>query len=306
MSKASTNDYFSILTVASDISIWDEALGTKPKFWIEQDNERWLFKYARENTGEDWSEKLAFEIANAIGIQAAHVELAVCAGQPGTLSRSFIDKKKNQGLIHGNEILAGQVFGYDPDKRFGQSDHTLDNIQTAIGKLFDSSQEQVILQCLASYLVLDGLIGNTDRHHENWGLLHHPEVHDGRVTGRVLLVAPTFDHASSLGRELRDDRIEQMLRDPQGVVNYVHKGKGAIYRSSTGKRGENPLELAKLGYQRYPHLFHAALQRLRAVPLAELLALVDRIPLARMSPLANRFVKALLTYTYGQLCNLAT
>jgi hypothetical protein len=60
MNESAANTYFSVLSVDPDQSIWDEALGTKRKFWVERDGERWLFKYARENTGEDWSEKLAF------------------------------------------------------------------------------------------------------------------------------------------------------------------------------------------------------------------------------------------------------
>ena len=31
-----------------------EQLGSKPKFWFYRGRERWLFKEARENTGEDW------------------------------------------------------------------------------------------------------------------------------------------------------------------------------------------------------------------------------------------------------------
>lgn len=299
-------DQFPTLVVDPDQSIWDEALGTKRKFWIKHDGQRWLFKFARENTGEDWSEKLAYEIAAKIGVSAAHVELASCANQPGTLSRSFIDAEKRQNLIHGNEILAGQVLGYDPTKKFGQSNHTLDNIQQAIGKLFGDDQKQNILQCLASYLVLDALIGNTDRHHENWGLLSEPVLAEEKIVGLTLTAAPTFDHASSLGRELLDGRITQILQEKQGVERYVNKGKGAIYRSVAGSRGENPLDLVRLGQQRLPHLFNDALQRLKAIPLADLLALVDKVPPNRMSRLANQFVKMFLTHTYGQLCNLAT
>lgn len=43
------------------------------------------------------------------------------------------------------------------------------------------------------------MIGNVDRHHENWGILRKRV--DGEWYGRL---APTFDHASSLGRELVD------------------------------------------------------------------------------------------------------
>ena len=59
---------------------------------------------------------------------------------------------------------------------------------------------------IADYMVLDALIGNTDRHHENWGILRTRV--DGQWEDKV---APSFDHASLLGRELQDVRREKLL-----------------------------------------------------------------------------------------------
>jgi len=71
-----------------------------------------------------------------------------------------------QQLMHGNEVMAGMLFGYDADLR-RQADHTVDNIIQAVTRMFPKPREHVaVLRQLASYLVLDALIGNTDRHHE--------------------------------------------------------------------------------------------------------------------------------------------
>ncbi|MBX7246194.1 MAG: hypothetical protein K1X53_11910, partial [Candidatus Sumerlaeaceae bacterium] len=105
----------------------DETLGNKVKYWFRRGDERWLYKEGRENTGEDWSEKLGSEIASLLDIPAARVELAEYAGKRGCASLSFVNPKEGALLIHGNEVLAGQVLGYDKDKVFHQSDHTLDN-----------------------------------------------------------------------------------------------------------------------------------------------------------------------------------
>jgi hypothetical protein len=50
-----------------------EQLGSRPKFWyrVAGDNQPWLFKYTREHTGEDWSEKIASEVAKLLGVPAA-------------------------------------------------------------------------------------------------------------------------------------------------------------------------------------------------------------------------------------------
>lgn len=297
---------YPILTVDPDVPLDDEALGSKPKFWFRHDDRLWLFKEARENTGEDWAEKIAAEIAALLVIPAAKVELADYQRRRGCASLSFVDPHRGQELIHGNEILAGQVLGYDREKRFRQSDHTLANIYKAIGKLFTKEEDrQHALTVLASYMILDALVGNTDRHHENWGLLLHSESHGSELFGYALSVAPSFDHASSLGRELRDERRGRYLKENR-VADYVRKGRGGIFIKPTDKRGANPLQLVEINgrSRKYRLYFAPALERLRATSLAVIHDVVDRVPPERMSDSARAFSKAMLSYTYGALCKL--
>lgn len=300
-------ELFPVFQVNAEDALHDEELGTKPKFWIEMDGHQWLFKEARANTGEDWSEKLAFEFAMLMGIPAAYVELAEFDGKRGTISRSFLNRDKGESLIHGNEILAGLVLGYDPQKRFGQTDHTLENIQKAVAILFkeDWAKVEQTLECMASYLLLDALIINTDRHHENWGVLSCPVVNsEGRIIGRELSMAPTFDHASSLGRDLLDANIERKFSDHEAVARYVQKGKGAIYLNANSRKGENPLELLNASFHRRPELFRNSLARLQKQPVEAFHQLIEQIPQQRMSRLSCQFVKSFVAYTYAQLCRL--
>ena len=43
-------------------------MGSKPKVWFQLNGENWLFKEAREATGEDWAEKVVAEVAREIAI----------------------------------------------------------------------------------------------------------------------------------------------------------------------------------------------------------------------------------------------
>ena len=84
------------------------------------------------------------------------------------------------------------------------------------------------------YLLFDALIGNTDRHHENWGIIVVPE--DGQFT---FWLAPSFDHASSLGRDLTDSRRRERLttRDTRGNVEaYAERGRSAFYSQDQSGR----------------------------------------------------------------------
>ena len=282
----------------------DETMGNKVKYWFRHGDERWLYKEGRENTGEDWSEKLGSEIASLLDIPAARVELAEYAGKRGCASLSFVNPKEGALLIHGNEVLAGQVLGYDKDKVFHQSDHTLDNIRAAISKMFpDPDVHHGVLTELCSYLVLDALIGNTDRHHQNWGLLMVLTLAEGHLMADTLQVAPSYDHASSLGRELRDEKRASLLAS-NAVASYVRKGRGAVFFKPSDNHGANPLRLVEYGALKFSEYFSPGLERLRLTTLNDLNQTVDRVPGDRMSPVTREFTKAFLAYTYGCLCNL--
>lgn len=300
MTKLLPPEPYSVIEVQPEEVLDDESLGTKPKFWFLRDGQRWLFKEARENTGEDWAEKLAAEIAALLHIPAATVELATSQGKAGCASLSFLDHEKTTAhLIHGNEILAGQVFGYDKHKRQRQSDHTLENIEYAICRLFPITEHhKAVLTQLAGYLVFDALIGNVDRHHENWGLLSRFSDQAWEIS-----VAPSFDHASSLGRELQDERREAILAN-QGIERYVRKGNGGVYLGSEDTHGANPLRLVEFGARRFPDYFAPTLHRIKQNSVQELHNLIDRIPFDRMSSAARQFTKAFLTYTHSSLCAL--
>jgi hypothetical protein len=294
---------YAIFPVRPEDVIDDEALGSKTKFWFRRDGRRWLFKEARDTTGEDWAEKVAAEVAHLVGIPAATVELAEFEGRRGCASLSFVDREAGEGLIHGNEILAGMVFGYDRTKTFHQSDHTLDNIQAAIRKLFpDKGTHDSILTTLAGYMVLDGLIGNTDRHHENWALLLR-QVKSDKGVSMILGVAPSFDHASSLGRELQDAKRLNLVRSG-AVGRYVRNGRGAIYLATTDRNGANPLRLAEISARREHAYFAPSLGLLEQVKPTDFREIVNRVPVVRMSEASKDFVIAFLSYTYQALAKL--
>ena len=162
-----------------------------------------------------------------------------------------------------------------------------------------------MIKQLASYMVLDGLIGNVDRHHENWGLLASIENND-TISEISISVAPTFDHASCLGRELLDTKIERLLAVPDGISTYINKGRGAIYLSSSSPHGENPTKLVEFGSRRFPYLFNETISSVASLPLLELQALANRIPKDRISACAIEFVKRFLDHTYKRICILKT
>ena len=278
-----------------------EAMGTKRKFWYRdrssQDRTKWLFKYPRPGTGEHWAEKIAAEIARLLDIPHARVELATCDGQRGSATKSF--RREEQKLIHGNQILRDIVAGYDPLRTYRDSSHTIERIWTALDHVFTDTDDAWQAKVrVAEYLVLDALIGNTDRHHENWGIL--VELIDNQWHGDV---APSFDHASSLGRELQDTHRERLLAGNR-VGNYVERGRGAIFRSADDRHGPSPLQLVRYGFSSYRASFLPALRKIESLDRNAVRETILRVPGEWMSCSERIFAIEMMTYSHAQLQEL--
>lgn len=132
-------DKFPIIHVPPDALESFEEMGTKEKFWFRhQDLGRCLYKKARQNTGEDWAEKIAAELWELLGLPHANYELATFNGDAlrqaathlrGIISPSFVPKDGN--LITGNEILARILPSYPKDSK-NPSQHTIDVLFSAM------------------------------------------------------------------------------------------------------------------------------------------------------------------------------
>ncbi len=280
-------------------------MGTKEKFWCTnpEDGARWLFKFARVNgdqiTGEDWAEKLAHEFAVVLGVPSAKVRLAQHNGAYGTISRDFtrhlgvgdLDEKQKSELFHGNELLFHLCDSvYPKDQRFRVSDHT-------VSRVYDILRRDGFLAPLGAdmpsaisgaehmfcgYLMLDALIGNTDRHHENWAVQYIPSI-----SNKMAYLSPSFDHASSLGRELLPQRIQGIVK-AQGlgvwVGRYSSRAKSALYQNPGDNTPLSPINALREYGKFVPRALNYWLEKLAVVEESELREVVGRVPLVRMTP----------------------
>lgn len=272
-----------------------EDMGSRKKFWYRdrESGATRLFKYPRENKGEHWAEKIAAEVARHLKIPHGRVDLAVYNCIRGTVSDSFVNESQDQELVHGNQALYETVSEYDRNMSRRQSDYSLENILRALDEKTDDPNDSK--RQFAEYVVLDAVIGNTDRHHKNWGILRTPTG-----GGWTRTLAPSFDHASSLGRELSDDERDKRLCE-NSIGHYAERGskgkKGrGIHWSSSDERAPSPLELVRLAARVEPDLFRPAISRLEKLDDDSLHEIVNRVPDDWMSSAARRFSIALMRY----------
>lgn len=190
----------------TDASEWElageEPEGLRQHRWLRHpDQERtWLFKqrevFENRPFHEDLTEKLASEIARAIGVPVARVELAQRHGKRGCLVEDV--RWSGGGLQPGAVLLSAVVERYDVDDK-GHRGHSVANIHRGLVPFGPPPVASVptsfaAFDVFVGYLILDALIANTDRHEQNWAVLTRPPGQAGPDA-----LCASYDHASSLG-----------------------------------------------------------------------------------------------------------
>lgn len=271
-----------------------EQLGTKEKFWFKgEDGNLYLFKYARDKTGEDWAEKISAEICSRLGLPHADYELAEHAGRRGVITRRF--HPEGGRLVFGNELLSYVVAEYETAPRHRRVHHTIGRVFAMLesGKVapplgWDSDSGLTTSEAVfLGYLMLDTLIGNQDRHDQNWGVL----AYEGQS-----YLQPTYDHASSLGRLLSNDDCAGRLKNKdvnQSVAHYVTRARSALYPLN-GTKTMLTLEAFQAAARRDPKASGCWLERLDALREEDMWNAIEEVDEMRMGPASKEFALQML------------
>ena len=278
-------------------------MGSKRKVWLESPTqESYLFKNVRQDSigsvyGDDWAEKLAAELAGLLGVPAAAVDLAHRDGNPGVICRRLNDPGVVE-LVHGNELLGGRESGYDMDLKREHPQYTVDLVygcirETAAPAGFPQVQSLTGFDVWAGYLVFDAWIANTDRHHENWGVLVH------RLDGSRRL-APSFDHGSSLGFNESPSRMATKALDARDLERWCSRGRSGHFAGRPNLVDVAAAALDLAGHDAWLH-WMAQLRQLRR---EDWTTVIGRVPAARMSEDARTFVSSVLDVNRRRLLDV--
>lgn len=301
---------FAVYHVPDDAPIKWEAMGTKPKFWFTRDEETWLFKATRPGQGEHWAEVIAAHLAGLLGLPHAHYELGTWRDKTGAMNSGVVTRTfvaEGFDLVHGNELLAEQDPSYPPDgaRYVRTQQHTIEAVRAVVGApgvglplgWQPPAGIQSPVDVFGGYLLLDAWIGNTDRHHENWALVVGL-AQDHRY------LAPTFDHASSLGAHHQDDQRQRRLasRDPAfGVEGFVRsaRARSALFLRAGEVR---PLPMVD-AFRAWSEQGNCGpwLNCLDSIEDARVTDLFSRVPEPEMSGPARAFAQAILNANKGRI-----
>ena len=106
---------------------------------------------------------------------------------------------------------------YDRDRG---TRHNLEDIRVLMQALLSNFGGDISWrQWWVDALLFDALIGNTDRHQDNWGVIFVPDPEKGLR----IRMPPYFDNGTSLGHERFTDRVKNWTQ--QQLDFYVMKGR---------------------------------------------------------------------------------
>jgi len=201
-----------------DASDWEAVkvveTGRRPKEWVvePESRRRALFKSAVHHSAEVAVERVASEVGKLLSIPTAETALAVRHEVQGILSFSVVSG--TESLIDGGDILIALDASFD---RTHARVHAFQMVREAL--------PPGLLGAFIDLLLLDAVIGNSDRHQDNWSIIQAPPT--------LTKLAPSYDRGSSLGRDWPETNLvgilpaapdtEKVYESPDLFPSFAHR-----------------------------------------------------------------------------------
>lgn len=195
--------------------------GKRVKGWYERNNDGVLFLYKEPKIRdfvlpEIWTEFIAYKIGKFLNLDVPEVFPAKNESKYGVLIKSFIEFIMIKPSILETPTLVQKT-------QLGEAKEFLvhHNLKVIKGIFTDKSivQEYVMLASVwenyKKMMIFDCLIGNSDRHDENWGICVN-------VNKKEFKLAPFYDNASCLTQQLNEKTILEYLSNKSKIEEYVN------------------------------------------------------------------------------------
>ncbi|WP_066638602.1 HipA domain-containing protein [Desulfolucanica intricata] len=275
-----------------DVRDWEKeeyGFGTRKKYlYIDPLTRRSAFfkypmvdeKTGQELIGEIWSEKIAADIGKVIKIPTPEVVIAQNEEGYGSLSFNFLEP--GEQLHHGAEFLDVYFSFYESEKFDPRNlkHHKLDAI-------FEITKHLKVMNQFINIIIFDSLIGNSDRHSENWGLVSN-------ANNGTFKLAPAYDNSSSLAREFNDDVRFTLLKDENRFQSYVLGNKSAACISTNGKKRTQHFDLVNILLKKNKKHLLKTLKNLRNLYDGQIDKILSSIPDNIMSSISKKLVNKIL------------
>lgn len=240
--------------------------------------EKYYFKMSLRESKKDykfefWSEIIASKIGKLLGFNVVDYNIAYNRTEIGCMSQSIINNE-NEDLSEGYGFIVEKY----PDFQVNfKKTHSFQKIIGALKNIHLEHCQRSVLEMV----VFDTIIGNTDRHSENWGIVITNRLLDdilkklsrwkkirfkiniflitkGQMSFQKLIkrykeenwkFSPLYDNGSSLGRELSEDKIINLLNNEDEFDKFINRGKPDIRWNDKNLNHFELIDVLLLDYQ---------------------------------------------------------
>ena len=229
------------------------------KIVIDNDDRIAFLKYEGKGyiVSEACSEKMAYEIAKILGYKCAEIELANDEeGELAILNYLFIN------IRNAEHMDAASYLNIHDNER--STNYTISNIKKTLDEL-----DKELFKDFIRLMIFDALIGEQDRHEENWGI--------EKINGKYYF-SPFYDNGCSLLRNFKDETYAKFYYD--GVKNfdaYINNSKTIIYKEDNKSKYKH-FELIKYLYNYETDVVKKELLNLKKLTDEEIKNVVNKIP----------------------------
>lgn len=211
--------------------------GRRVKCWLEKifDGTIYIYKEPKELqkpkhfvTQEIWTEYIAYKIGTFLGL---NIPEAIPAqynlkniNTYGILIKSFITKEES--LIEAQDFFANTTLTHNLE----DIKHILTLKGFTVGNSWENYKKMLIFDCL---------IGNNDRHDENWGFCFNGKTKNVKLS-------PIYDNASCLASGYDEDKVLELLSNEEKCNKYIYGPKSRppnLYLSKEDKNRYNHYEI---------------------------------------------------------------
>ena len=142
------------------------------------------------------------------------------------MSNSFLSNTTS--LVEGVEFILGKYPYYDKDTLVDR----YSGMPYSFQMIIESMKPILGISTISKILLFDALIGNSDRHHSNWGITETKgslSAEKGLFPVNVMTLSPLYDNGSSLCSYINESDIEKILKDKMRYESIINtKSKSAI------------------------------------------------------------------------------
>lgn len=157
---------------------WYSSGGTRKKMILQApDGSEYYFKCSERKKDENgniikeykfefWNEIIAYQLGKSLGLNMLRYDVAIHNEEIGCLSPKM-NKSDDEELIEVGRFMTAINEKFLPENNIARKEYTFQLLE----KVIDYFNLSEYWNCFFQTLLFDAIIGNTDRHQENWSFL---------------------------------------------------------------------------------------------------------------------------------------